>query len=65
MTARGECPGRILAEPRGAGGFGYDPVFEVSDGVAMAELPAARKNEISHRARALAGLHDALSKIVG
>jgi XTP/dITP diphosphohydrolase len=65
VTARGECPGRILAEPRGGCGFGYDPVFEVSDGVAMAELPAARKNEISHRARALAGLHDALSKIAG
>jgi len=65
VTARGECPGRILRAPRGAGGFGYDPVFEVSEGVAMAELATARKNEISHRARALAGLRAALTKIVG
>jgi XTP/dITP diphosphohydrolase len=65
VTARGECPGRILAAPRGAGGFGYDPIFEVSEGLAMAELPAARKNRISHRARALAGLHEALAKIAG
>jgi len=65
VTARGECPGRILTEPRGVGGFGYDPVFEVGDGVAMAELPAARKNEISHRARALAELRGALMKLAG
>lgn len=63
VTARGECPGRILEAPRGVGGFGYDPVFEVSEGVAMAELPAARKNEISHRARALAGLRGALAAL--
>ena len=65
VTSRGECPGRILTEARGVGGFGYDPVFEVSEGVAMAELPAAKKNEISHRARALAGLREALARIVG
>jgi XTP/dITP diphosphohydrolase len=65
VTARGECPGRILTAPRGAGGFGYDPVFEVSEGVSMAELPVARKNEISHRARALAGLRGALTEIAG
>jgi len=64
VTARGECPGRILAAPRGDGGFGYDPVFEVEPGVAMAELPAARKNEISHRARALAGLRGALEALL-
>jgi XTP/dITP diphosphohydrolase len=63
VTARGECPGRILAAPRGAGGFGYDPVFEVAPGTAMAELPPARKNEISHRARALRALRGALETI--
>lgn len=54
IVARGECAGEILRTPRGEQGFGYDPVFYVpSEGKSMAELPAARKNEISHRARAL------------
>jgi XTP/dITP diphosphohydrolase len=64
VTARGECPGRILEAPRGGGGFGYDPIFEVARGTAMAELPPARKNEISHRARALRALRGALEAIV-
>ena len=56
-TAWGECPGHILDAPRGAGGFGYDPVFWSSElEAAMAELPDAQKNEISHRGRALRGL---------
>jgi XTP/dITP diphosphohydrolase len=56
-TARGECRGRILRAPRGRGGFGYDPVFEVGDsGCAMAELPELEKNLLSHRARALGAL---------
>jgi XTP/dITP diphosphohydrolase len=56
-TARGECAGRVLDAPRGSGGFGYDPVFFSAElGLGMAELPEARKNEISHRARALRGL---------
>jgi len=63
VTARGECPGRILDAPRGSGGFGYDPIFEVAPGTAMAELPPARKNEISHRARALRALRGALEAI--
>jgi XTP/dITP diphosphohydrolase len=62
-TARGECPGRILEAPRGGGGFGYDPVFEVAKGTTMAELPAARKNQISHRARALQVLRPALAPL--
>jgi len=59
-AARGECPGRLLTAPRGEGGFGYDPVFEVAPGVSMAELPEEEKNRISHRARALAALSEAL-----
>ncbi len=62
-TARGECPGRILDAPRGGGGFGYDPIFEVEPGTTMAELPPARKNEISHRARALQQLRSALEAL--
>ena len=54
IVARGECSGTILHAPRGENGFGYDPVFFVtSEGKSMAELSPERKNEISHRARAL------------
>ena len=50
----GVVEGAIIAGERGAGGFGYDPIF-VPDGhtATFAELPAAVKNELSHRARAL------------
>ena len=54
VVARGECPGVILRAPRGENGFGYDPVFFFEeDGKTMAEMAPERKNEISHRARAL------------
>ena len=57
VVARGECPGVILRGPRGENGFGYDPVFFVEeDGKTMAEMAPERKNEISHRARALQAL---------
>jgi len=48
----GAVRGRIV-EPRGEGGFGYDPIFE-HDGQTLAEMSAAEKNAISHRGRALA-----------
>lgn len=65
-VARGECRGAILEAPRGAAGFGYDPVF-APDGHArsLAELPAAVKNRISHRARALEALAPALRRAFG
>lgn len=51
--AVGTVEGRIVQEPRGADGFGYDPVFFLPErGQTMAELPPAEKNRISHRARA-------------
>lgn len=51
---RGELEGRIADGPRGAGGFGYDPLMELPElGRTVAELSMAEKNEISHRARAL------------
>jgi XTP/dITP diphosphohydrolase len=57
VTSRGEVAGELLQAPRGSGGFGYDPIFRVAGrGETMAELPEAEKNQISHRARALAGL---------
>lgn len=62
-TARGECPGRVLRSPRGSGGFGYDPVFWSSEvGLGIAELPEARKHEISHRGRAVRGLRPLLER---
>ncbi|MCI8553696.1 MAG: XTP/dITP diphosphatase [Clostridiales bacterium] len=53
VTARGECPGVIGAEPRGNDGFGYDPIFVVEGGRTYAELTAAEKDAISHRGNAL------------
>jgi XTP/dITP diphosphohydrolase len=47
--------GRIAAEPRGTGGFGYDPLFELPDeGRTFGEMTAAEKHWISHRGRAVA-----------
>ena len=50
----------IRTSPRGDGGFGYDPVFEVG-GRTLAEIGSDEKNRLSHRARALRALADALS----
>jgi len=57
----GVVRGRLLRTPRGAGGFGYDPLF-VADGqeVSNAELPPAAKDLISHRGRALRAIVPAL-----
>jgi XTP/dITP diphosphohydrolase len=56
---RGECHGRIVDEPRGIRGFGYDPAFLLPDrGLTMAELPPEEKNRISHRGRAAALARD-------
>lgn len=60
VTAEGVLEGRIAREERGSGGFGYDAVFEV-DGRTLAEIPEGEKNRVSHRARALAALAEALS----
>jgi XTP/dITP diphosphohydrolase len=53
VTARGECQG-TLVDPRGRGGFGYDPAFLSDDlGVTFGEAEDAAKDRVSHRARAL------------
>ena len=50
---QGECPGIIALEPRGAGGFGYDPVFYLPQlDKTMAQLSMEQKNEVSHRGKA-------------
>ncbi|MGA2698338.1 MAG: RdgB/HAM1 family non-canonical purine NTP pyrophosphatase [Methanoregula sp.] len=53
----GTIDGRIITAPRGTGGFGYDPIFEVG-GQTLAEIPLEEKSAISHRARALATFRD-------
>ena len=58
--ARGECEGRIAMSPRGAHGFGYDPVFEVASGHTLAELTRDEKSALSHRGRAFAKLKSLL-----
>jgi XTP/dITP diphosphohydrolase len=50
----GTCEGVVLHEPRGTGGFGYDPVFYLpGEGATFGELPAERKNVVSHRGKAV------------
>jgi XTP/dITP diphosphohydrolase len=50
----GRCPGEIISEERGSGGFGYDPIFLLPDlGMTMAELALSQKNRRSHRALAV------------
>jgi XTP/dITP diphosphohydrolase len=52
--AEGYCEGEIIPEERGSGGFGYDPIFLLSElGKTMAELSMEEKNRLSHRARAV------------
>ena len=59
----GTWEGRVLETPRGSNGFGYDPIFEVSErGCSAAELDSATKNRLSHRAQALLKLRDALPR---
>ncbi|OWY72689.1 hypothetical protein B7486_07195 [cyanobacterium TDX16] len=62
-TAHGVFEGLIIDEPRGAGGFGYDPYFLIPDlQKTAAELPAEHKNRISHRGKALNAMRE---KILG
>lgn len=57
LLGRGHWEGRILESARGAGGFGYDPVFAPrSEARSVAELPSAEKHAQSHRAAALRDL---------
>lgn len=62
IIAEGEWHGEILASPRGAEGFGYDPLFFVpSAGQTAAELAAETKNRLSHRGQAMARLLERLA----
>jgi XTP/dITP diphosphohydrolase len=59
----GEVRGEITQAPRGAHGFGYDPIFEISgDGRTMAELAGEEKHRVSHRGLAVAKLRAYLAE---
>ena len=63
LVARGDFEGTIAAAPRGAWGFGYDPVFiPTGKKLTVSEIPAEEKNRISHRARAA---HSLLAQLRG
>jgi XTP/dITP diphosphohydrolase len=69
VSAEGICEGRMILQPRGSGGFGYDPAFVPLDedpapaarSRTMAELSAGEKDAISHRGRALRQLRRSLA----
>jgi XTP/dITP diphosphohydrolase len=62
LCRAGSCEGEIRAVPRGGGGFGYDPLFQVPGlGKTMAELTLDEKNQLSHRAAAFRSLAAALT----
>jgi XTP/dITP diphosphohydrolase len=63
-TFEGICEGTITTEPRGEGGFGYDPLFR-PDGYdqTFAEMPPEEKNKISHRRKALDALRQFLAEV--
>jgi XTP/dITP diphosphohydrolase len=61
IIADGVWHGQIILEPRGEGGFGYDPYFFLPDlGKTGAELPMEQKNQISHRGKTLARLAECI-----
>ena len=63
IWAEGVCEGMLTTAPRGAGGFGYDPLFEpLGWDRTMAELAPEEKDRISHRGRALRALGDLLRR---
>ena len=66
MTARGTIEGIIGYEERGEGGFGYDPIFWLPEyGCSTAELTMEKKNELSHRGKALRAIKDELKRAMG
>jgi XTP/dITP diphosphohydrolase len=61
LVSFGTVEGRVLTEPRGTDGFGYDPLFYLpSQGQTLAEITLQEKNAISHRAKALRAMVDML-----
>lgn len=66
FTAEGVCPGQIIPEERGDGGFGFDPIFLVQGlDRTMAELSLTEKNAVSHRSRAVRAILPVLRQQLG
>ena len=66
LTAEGACRGEIIPEERGSHGFGYDAIFQLAgEDRTMAELPMEQKNQLSHRARAIAAIQPELERMAG
>jgi XTP/dITP diphosphohydrolase len=64
LICQASWEGRIVLEPRGVGGFGYDPIFEVAgDSRTAAELSSLEKHRISHRAKALHAMLEMLKAL--
>jgi XTP/dITP diphosphohydrolase len=65
-VVEGRFEGTLTREPRGTGGFGYDPILQVADDTrTAAELSAAEKNAISHRGKAFRALAPIVSELIG
>jgi XTP/dITP diphosphohydrolase len=61
----GRMPGRLVREPRGTNGFGYDPIFQPhGESRTSAEMAPAEKDAISHRGQALRGLVPVLTELL-
>ena len=64
-SSTGVIQGRIIDQPRGENGFGYDPYFLVPElGVTTAQMPPEQKNRISHRGQALRALAPSLARLL-
>ena len=64
ILTEGRCPGTILYERRGTGGFGYDPLFLYEPlGKTFAEVNGEEKNAVSHRARACAAMKEKMAEL--
>jgi len=63
FVAEGRLNGRISRQPRGEGGFGYDPVFELPDGRTLAQIDIGEKNRISHRAEAFRKMRNIIENL--
>jgi XTP/dITP diphosphohydrolase len=65
LEAEGACRGRLTRQERGAGGFGYDPLFLIAEfHKTFGELSALVKHQLSHRARAFARLRRGLERMI-
>ncbi|MER2134222.1 MAG: RdgB/HAM1 family non-canonical purine NTP pyrophosphatase [Arthrobacter sp.] len=65
VVERGELRGTLLTEPRGAGGFGYDPILQpAGESRSCAELSREEKNAISHRGQAFRALLPAIIRVL-